>query len=127
MEQKHKRNWLEQLVLLLGVLLVFTTLGVLVYDALTRENIPAEIVLSYDSIQRKQEHYTVHIIAKNQGGITAQDVLVEVTLGEGRSMETAQLQFPYIPGKSSVNGWAVFSGDPSKAPLNLKILGYSVP
>jgi uncharacterized protein (TIGR02588 family) len=127
MGQEHKRNWLERLVLLLGIILVFTTMAILAYDALTQDDSPANLVLSHDKIQRKHQHYAVHIIAKNEGGETAQDVLVEVSMGEGRSMETARLEFPYLPGKSSVSGWAIFTRDPSNESLTLKILGYGVP
>ncbi len=123
----YKRNWLEKIVLLLGIFLVCTTLGILGYDALTEEDSPTNIVLSYDIIERKDQHYAVHIIAKNNGSETAQDILIEVGLGKDRPLETARLQFPYLPGKSTVNGWAIFTRDPSNVPLTLKILGYSVP
>lgn len=111
----------------MGTLLVCATIGILAYDILATEQRPPDIVVSFDRAQRGEQHYAVHVRARNNGTQTAQDVAIEVTAGKGGGAETARLEFPYLPGRSTVNGWVTFRRDPTGGALEFRVLGYSTP
>jgi uncharacterized protein (TIGR02588 family) len=127
MERQQKRNWLEITILTLGIILVSTTIGILVYDMLIAEDSPPDIVVSFSKVERGVQNYALHVSAKNNGTQTAQDVVIEVRVGKGENEEASQLEFSYLPGRSTVNGWVTFEQNPSKAGVAFRVLGYSTP
>lgn len=127
MGERQKRNWLELTVLAIGIILVCVTIGILVYDIVATEQSPPDIVVSADKVQRGEQHFAVHVRAKNNGTETAQDVIIEVRTGKDGDAETARLEFPYLPGKSTVNGWVTFRQDPTGGAFDFRVLGYGSP
>lgn len=127
MGTQQKKNWLERIIFSVGIILVSATIGILVYDMIAVEDSPPDIVISSNKIERGKEHYALNVSARNNGRETAQDVIIEIRMGKWDSGETARLEFPYIPGKSTVNGWVTFRQDPSIGDLDFRVLGYSTP
>ncbi len=127
MDVKQKRNWLENTILTVGIILVTATMGILVYNMAMVQDAPPDIVVSSDTIIKQASHYALHINAKNKGTNTAEDVSIEIKVGKGDDQETARLEFPYLPGKSTVDGWVTFRQDPSTDRLEFRVLGYSTP
>lgn len=127
MGKGQERNWLERTVLAIGTLLVCATTGILVYEMIATEQSPPDIVVSADRTQRGEQHFAVHVRARNNGTETAQDVVIEVTAGKEGEGETARLEFPYLPGRSTVEGWATFRHDPTGGALYFRVLGYGTP
>ncbi len=127
MARQQKRNWLERTILSVGVILVSATLGILVYDMVVIEDSPPAIVVSAGKIERGQQHYALYVTAMNNGRGAAQGVIIEIKLGKADNEEKATLEFPFIPGNSTVSGWVTFRQDPSDGNLDFRVLGYSTP
>jgi len=94
---------------------------------LIAEDTPPDIIVSLSKVEREQQYYGIHVSAKNNGTQTAQDVVIEVRVGKGEREEASRLEFSYLPGRSTVNGWVTFQQDPSKGGVAFRVLGYSTP
>ncbi len=128
MKKKQQKNWLEWVVLVVATMLVFATIGFLIYDAITAKDTPPDITVSLGKVEQREGHFAIPLTAKNRGAQTAEDVRIEVVAGQGNQQEKAAIEFPYLPGKSTVNGWVTFTKDPGKADtLQIRVLGYGTP
>lgn len=127
MGMQQKRNWLELTILIMGIILVSMTMVILAHDMITARETPPDIVVSLGKVDRGTQYYALHVSAKNNGTQTAQDVTIEVSVGKGDGREASRLEFPYLPGRSTVNGWVTFGRDPSKGGVEFRVLGYSTP
>ena len=128
MKRKQEKNWLEWLVLTGATLLVFTTIGFLLYDAITTKHTPPSIVVSLGQPEQKEDHVAIPLTAKNGGAQTAEDIRIEVVFGQGRQQERGLVEFPYLPGQSTVTGWVTFTKAPDNTEaLQIRVLGYSTP
>lgn len=125
-KDSEKKNWLEWSVTISSGILVLFTLGFLIYQIVTEEETPPDIVISLGPVAKKDGGYSVPIIAFNYGTSTAQNVTIEVIAGDAVE-EKAQISFQYLPRKSSVKGWVSFSIHPQPKALKSRIVGYSVP
>lgn len=123
----QEKNWLEWLVFAVGLLLVGGTLGFLLYDASTAENLPPEIHVRLGTPEGRPGYYAVPVTAWNQGSETAESVRIEVVLG-GEGGERAELEFPFLPGGGRREGWVTFTDDPGRTDtLQARVLGYKKP
>lgn len=126
-----KKNWLEWTVFACGALLVFATLGILAYDALTTAHTPPRISVKIGEVRQISSGYAISLTARNDGEQTAEGVNVVATLtprGATKSdEERGEFQIDYLPHKSSSSGWISFKGDPREGKLEARVSGYSVP
>ncbi len=127
MKMEDKKNWLEWLVLIISSLLVLGILVFLVHEMIYTEQTPPNITVDFGKTELKEGYFAVPITAKNIGSETAEDLQIEVINGFGNTEEKALLEFPYLPGNSSVNGWVTFTKNPENQPLVIHILGYATP
>ncbi|MEH6681492.1 MAG: hypothetical protein V7724_13160 [Sediminicola sp.] len=127
MAAQKKRNWLETTVLIIGLVLVCFIIGFLAYSALTSQETMPEIKITQQKTEKVDGYYGVLIQAENLGSQTVEDLTIEAVLENGPTKEVSEMRFPFLPGKSSVKGWATFKEDPGALPLNLYVRGYRTP
>ena len=128
MKETQDKNWLEWVVLGISSVLVLSIIGFLVYSALTVRDTPPEIVVSAGQPVSQADYVVVPLVIGNEGFQTAKDLRIEVIAGSSRRSQRALLEFPYVPGQSTVKGWATFTQDPGNPDdLLIRILGYSAP
>ncbi len=126
---KVEKNWLEWVVFGVGLALVASTLGFLVYDGATAEDTPAEIEVRLGEPRRAGQGFLVPVTVVNGGGETAEGVTVEVTLEGGGAPEPERGEFTvaFLPRRSTREGWVAFSTDPRAGKLTARALGYEKP
>ena len=125
--KKEKKNWLEWTVTIISTGIVLFSIGVLIHQMVVSEELPPDIVVSLGEIELKNDGYTIPVTAGNNGDVTAKNVRIEFSLGEGPEVEKSILEFDYVPGKSKVKGWIGFSRNPENRRIKSHILGYAVP
>lgn len=105
--QKHQP--IEKIVFGFGLIILLAIFGYLIYQATWKESGPPQLsVTSSPALNMTENAYEVHIV--NTGRQTAVNAGVKVSLYQnGKSVESTTLSFDYIPTKSEVKGWAVFS------------------
>ncbi|WP_034259160.1 hypothetical protein [Aequorivita capsosiphonis] len=124
---KTERNWLEWAISILSGILVCFTLGFLAYQLIFEEQTPPNIRVVLGEVSQKDEAFAVPLEAFNKGTETAENVVIEVVLDEESDKEKGQITFEYLPGKSSVTGWVIFTKKPLSKRLKAHVIGYSTP
>ena len=118
----------EWIVGAIGFLLVASVIGLLLYQALEGDQTPPDVRLSVDSLVQTANGYLVKITAINQGGSTAEGVIVEGVLRSGAGpLEQSQTTIEYLPPRSQKRAGLFFSRDPRQFELQVRPLGYEEP
>ncbi|WP_242927224.1 hypothetical protein [Pontibacter vulgaris] len=123
------KNLLEWVVFYVSLLLVIVILGYLGYKAFTFVSSPPDLTAVYKHDPSKYAPYRYHVLVKNQGGETAEEVNVELVLEKaGEELEVAELQIPFSPRASEREGWVNFKTDPATADtLTARVISYKKP
>lgn len=111
-----------------GLVLVLGTAGYLVWDAAGSERAGPEVALEAVAVAPAGDSYRVEFRARNRGGRTAAQVLLEGSLRQdGVTVETSRAVLDYLPARSEQTGGLFFSRDPAGYELVLRALGYQDP
>ncbi|HYG65823.1 MAG TPA: hypothetical protein VEL74_24800 [Thermoanaerobaculia bacterium] len=126
--QDLRKNWLEWTVFAVGLVAVLGTFGYLAYEALAGEVSPPRVIVELGRPTPDGSRWTVPVRVRNDGGETAEEVQVEVSLeSPGHEPETAKLEVAFVPRKSQREGWVTFSRDPAAGRLTGRAIGYEKP
>ena len=111
-----RKNWLEWIVFALGLMLIVGTLGYLVYDVATAGDAPPDLEVRLGEPRRASQGFLIPVTVANLGDHTAEGVRVRVELyrGEGEP-ERAEFEIPFVPRRSTREGWVTFRSDPRTA------------
>lgn len=119
---------LEWVIAGLGLVLVIGAVGFMLYKAVWGETSPPEVLISAESVVQTQTGYLVKFRAYNQGGSTAEGVIIQGELRRGpESAESSQTTLEYLPSHSERKGGLFFKQDPRQFELQLKAFGYEEP
>lgn len=124
-----EKNWLEWVVFGVGLLLVVSTLGYLVYDGATADGAPPDVEVRLGEPRRGGPGFLVPVTVYNRGGETAAGVTIEVVLEGGASPEPERGEFTlaFLPRRGTREGWVAFRSDPRAGRLTARALGYEKP
>lgn len=125
-KRKEKRNWLEWTVTIISTVIVVFVIGILIAQLAEKET-PPEFHISLGKTVSRNDHFSIPVTVKNSGSLTAQNLNIEFSMGEGEQTEKSMLEFDFLPGKSQVKGWISFSKNPDGKTINRHILGYTAP
>lgn len=126
-EKKTEKNWLEWAVTIVSGILVVFTLGFLGYQMIFEEETPPNIAVVLGEVSQKDGAFAVPIEVSNHGSETAENVVIKVVLQDDSDIEKAEITFAFLPGKSSENGYVVFSKKPESKNLKIHVKGYGTP
>lgn len=126
-KEKIHRNVLEYTVTIISSIIVCFAVGFLIFQIVTEKRTPPDLVVIMGDVVKKDGAFSVPIKATNKGYETAENVVIEVDLDTTEGQETVQITFAYVPGKSSVTGWVIFTNFPSRNRLKSRVTGYGTP
>jgi uncharacterized protein (TIGR02588 family) len=110
----------------LGGLLVMGLVAFLLYQAIVRDSSP-EVSVEVTRVEAAGAGYAVHIEVRNDGGTTAEGVMVSGQLTrQGRQVGQASTTVSYVPPDSMRTATLVFSEDPRDGRLTVGVQGYVV-
>lgn len=123
-----QKNWLEWTIFGFSLLLILATAGTLVQQEFSLEDNPPDPHIGLGTPESHDGYFAVPVTVTNRGDSTAASVQVEVVLRtpDGES-ETGQFDLPYLPRRSTREGWVTFRHDPAKGKMEPRILGYEKP
>lgn len=127
MDKEKKKNWLERVILWISAILVAATFVFLIYRAIIDKSTSPDIEIMYGSMETKGEYYALPVKVKNKGTQTAENVHIEITIGSGKDEQKSEIDFQYLPGQSSVNGWTTFKEKAAKDEIKARVVGYTTP
>ena len=118
----------EWIVAGVGLVLVAGVVGFLIYEAFTGKRLPPDVKLSVDSVVEIRNGFLVRITAVNEGGMTAEGVIVEAELRSGTEpVERSRTTIDYLPPRSEKRAGLFFTRDPRQLDLQVRSLGYEEP
>lgn len=118
----------EWIVAGVGLVLVAGVIGFLIYEAFTGKRLPPDVKLSVDSVVEIRNGFLVRITAVNEGGMTAEGVIVEAELRSGTEpVERSRTTIDYLPPRSEKKAGLFFTRDPRQLDLQVRSLGYEEP
>ena len=126
---KLKKNRVEWAVFAVGLLLVLSALGYLIYEGATMGSDPPGLEVRLGTPAARTHNFIVPVSVTNHGDETAEGVTVEVTLESGAGQEPArgEITIAFIPRRATRDGWVAFQQDPRSARLTARVLGYGKP
>lgn len=113
----------------LGALLVAGALAYMVQYGLTHPSSePPDLSIVHAGTVRTVGGYLVQFRARNDGSATAADVIVGGSLdADGVTLEASEARLDYLPPHSEREGGLLFSLDPTRHELRLRVKGYARP
>ena len=111
-----------------GFLLITSVIAFLLYHAITGIDSPPDVNVSIVSIQQNRSGYLVRVKARNDGGSTAEGVVIEGELKKGSQvLERSETTVDYSPPGSEKEFGLFFTRDPRQFELQIRALGYENP
>ena len=119
--------WSEWLVAGIGLVLLLASVGYLLYDGNGASQPPAPVIRML-SVEPLQGRFLVRVQAVNESRATAASLRVEGTLKRGGEVvERSELEFDYLPGRSTREGGLFFTADPRGLQMELAARSYRKP
>jgi uncharacterized protein (TIGR02588 family) len=119
---------LEWAIACLGLMFVVAAVGLLLYKAIWREASPPQVTVRVISIVPVQNGFLVQFETRNQGGSTAEGVVIGGELKRGaEQVEASHTTVEYLPPNSTKSGGLFFTHDPRQFELEARAFGYEEP
>ncbi|WP_017731350.1 hypothetical protein [Nafulsella turpanensis] len=127
--RKDKKNWLEWTVFGISVLMVVGVIGYLAYMTYHHQESPPDIKVQYRPDPTENSPNRYYVAVQNAGGLTAEGVMIELMLlDNGRTLESSQVQLPFLPKSATHESWVNFRTDPALADsVVYKVMSYKKP
>ena len=113
----------------IGLAILAVMFGFLTYEALkTPAGVVPVLVAEPVGLTRASGIYVVEVEVSNRSRQTGAAVQVEAVLKQGGTeVEKSHATFDYVPGRSQTRGGVLFTEDPRKHQLELRVTGYQRP
>ena len=120
-------EWISAAVGLLIVLVIVVLLGVEGLKS-KKDELPPLLLVEANSFSAYSDSYIVEVTVRNRSRQTGASVQLEGSLSEGETeVETSSTVLGYVPGKSQRRAGLVFTKDPRRYKLELRVSGYERP
>lgn len=126
--KENKTPLWENLVGLLGLVLLCVGFVFLTWTKITAKESPPEISFSINTVTQGDSSFLVNVTVKNHGFQSVIALQVEAVLnGDDKNEERSNLEIDYLPSNSTRDIGFFFGEDPRVGELTFKALGYQVP
>jgi len=128
-EEKPKRSLAEWVTFTIASFILAIIVGLVGYTWLNEKNQPPIISVSKkEAIREIDGQFYVPFEVANTGGDTAESVQIIAELViDGKVAESGEQQIDFLSSRETEEGAFVFSQNPSKGKLNLRIASYKLP
>jgi uncharacterized protein (TIGR02588 family) len=124
------RSVAEWTTLAIGAALILGLVGLVTYLYVSGNNRPPVVEAKPldQEIRREAGAYYVPITVTNQGGRTAEEVVIQAELSTSEEApEVAEFTIDFLAGGETVEGTVVFSADPSAGELTVDVVSFLTP
>ena len=126
--EKQDPHWIEWLTGIVSAILVAAILGWIGFEAITRGSEPPALSIRIAGQTEINGLFRVSFEIGNSAPTTAAAVTVVGELRQGeRVVETAEVQFDYVPAESQAEGALFFANDPRANALSIRPTGFTDP
>lgn len=112
-----------------GLVIIVAMLSFLTWEAAEpRNGLPPLLKAEATGLVAADGHYVVEVKVSNDARMTAAGVEMEGVLKQGDTdVETSNASLSYVPGESYRRAGLIFTRDPRKLQLELRVTGYELP
>ena len=124
---QRERSAAERTTLAISIGLILALLALVTYVSISGGNEPpvVEARSLNQEIRREGESYYLPVAVTNQGGRTAEEVVVQVELaGSDGSSEASEFTLDFLAGGETRVGTAVFAMDPAAGELTIDVASF---
>ena len=118
--------WLEWAAAAVGLVLILAAIGVIGREMVAGKDGPPQISVRAGEVTETPDGYVVEVVARNSGGETAAQVVIEGEL-IGGAPEWREATLDYLPAGSERRAGLVFGADPRTHGLKLRAKGFVEP
>ena len=125
--RQRERSAAERTTLAISIVLILVLLALVTYVSISGGNEPpiVEARPLNQEIRREGESYYLPVAVTNQGGRTAEEVVVQVELaGRDGSSEASEFTLDFLAGGETREGTAVFATDPGAGELTIDVASF---
>jgi uncharacterized protein (TIGR02588 family) len=128
-EQQQKRTPAEWITFAIACFILFTLIGLVLYNWLTKKHEPPIISVTRNTpIRETQGQFYVPFTVTNTGGETAESVLIIAELRvNGEVLESGDQQIDFLSSGETQEGAFIFSRNPSQGQLIVRTSSYKLP
>lgn len=123
-----KKNLLEWGVFSFSLLLLLVVVGVLLYESIWGDKTPPELLVSAGEPAVRGQVIEVPVTVENRGGLSAEQILVEVTVRQaGGVEERAELTLPLLAHQASEEGVVTVPNRGAIEAVEGRVVGFTLP
>lgn len=128
-EQKPRRSPAEWTTFMIALFILACIVGLVFHEWLTQEHKPPVLSVTHQSeIRQAPGQFYVPFSVTNTGGETAESVQVIAELRiDGEVEESGEQQIDFLASGEKEEGAFVFSRDPRKGELTVRVASYKLP
>lgn len=128
-EQQQKRTPAEWATFAIACSILFTLIGLVLYNWLTKKHEPPIISVTRNTpIRETQGQFYVPFTVTNTGGETAESVQIIAELRvNGEVLESGDQQIDFLSSGETQEGAFIFSRNPSQGQLIVRSTSYKLP
>ncbi|MDB9511665.1 TIGR02588 family protein [Kamptonema animale CS-326] len=128
-QKEFKQSLAEWVTFAIASFILTTLIGLVVYNLLTNKHEPPILSVTQNTAMRETGgQFYIPFILTNTGGETAESVQVIAELRvNGEVVESGEQQIDFLSSGESQEGAFIFSRDPRKGQLILRVASYKLP
>lgn len=127
----RSRKWtipIEWITFTIAAAIVAALVGAILLIWMVQTNEPPQMAITTEAVQRKQNQFYVPFTVENIGGGTAESVQVIGELKQGdQVLEGGEQQIDFLSGGEQEEGAFIFSQDPRRYSLTVRVASYKLP
>jgi uncharacterized protein (TIGR02588 family) len=128
-QEQSRRSLAEWVTFSIAAAILSTVIGLVLYIWLGKQSQPPILSVTYEKTIRKSEgQFYVPFVLLNKGGETVESVRVVAKLKMSNGIEElGEQEIDFLSSGEVQNGAFVFSKDPKKGQMNIRVTSYKLP
>ncbi|NJM75820.1 MAG: TIGR02588 family protein [Acaryochloridaceae cyanobacterium RU_4_10] len=128
-QEQSRRSLAEWVTFSIAAAILSTVIGLVLYIWLGKQSQPPILSVTYEKTIRKSEgQFYVPFVLLNKGGETVESVRVVAKLKMSNGIEElGEQEIDFLSSGEVQNGAFVFSKDPKKGQINIRVTSYKLP
>jgi uncharacterized protein (TIGR02588 family) len=128
-QEQSGRSFVEWLTFSIAAAILCAVTGLVMYVWLGKQNQPPILSIAYEKTIRESDgQFYVPFVLENKGGETVESVHIVAKLKTNNGIEeSGEQEIDFLSSGEVQNGSFIFSKNPSKGQMTIRVTGYKLP